>query len=83
MAARVHQVNDRIPNPLDAYQEINTRAAISLAKQAAQNGVRRFIYLSSIKVNGEGTSNLAEPYSEQDTPNPIDPYSVVHDSVGQ
>ena len=74
LAARVHQVNDRIPNPLDAYREINTRAAISLTKQAAENGVRRFIYLSSIKVNGEGTSNLAQPYSEQDTPNPVDPY---------
>jgi nucleoside-diphosphate-sugar epimerase len=71
LAARVHQMNDNSPNALDAYREINTKAAISLAKQAAENGVTRFIYLSSIKVNGEG---LTDPYSEKDTPNPIDPY---------
>ena len=71
LAARVHQMNDSSPDALDAYREINTKAAISLAKQAAENGVRRFIYLSSIKVNGEG---LTHPYSEKDTPNPVDPY---------
>jgi len=71
LAARVHQMNDNSPNALDAYREINAKAAISLAKQAAEHGVRRFIYLSSIKVNGEG---LTDPYSEKDTPNPIDPY---------
>jgi nucleoside-diphosphate-sugar epimerase len=71
LAARVHQMGDNSPNALDAYREINTKAAISLAKQAAENGVRRFIYLSSIKVNGEG---LTHPYSEKDTPNPVDPY---------
>jgi nucleoside-diphosphate-sugar epimerase len=71
LAARVHQMNDNSPNALDAYREINTKAAISLANQAEENGVTRFIYLSSIKVNGEG---LTDPYSEKDTPNPIDPY---------
>lgn len=71
LAARVHQMNDNSPNALDAYREINTKATICLAKQAAEHGVRRFIYLSSIKVNGEG---LTDPYSEKDTPNPIDPY---------
>jgi nucleoside-diphosphate-sugar epimerase len=71
LAARVHQMNDNSPNALDAYREINTKAAICLAKQAAEHGVRRFIYLGSIKVNGEG---LTDPYSEKDTPNPIDPY---------
>jgi nucleoside-diphosphate-sugar epimerase len=71
LAARVHQMNDNSPNALDAYREINTKAAISLAKQAAEHGIRRFIYLSSIKVNGEGISH---PYSEKDTPAPTDPY---------
>jgi len=71
LAARVHQMNDNSPSALDLYREINTKAAISLAKKAAENRVRRFIYLSSIKVNGEG---LTHPYSEKDTPNPIDPY---------
>ena len=74
LAARVHQMNDDAPDVLDAYREINTKAAISLAQQGAKNGVKRFIYLSSIKVNGEGTSSLTHPYSEQNTPTPCDPY---------
>jgi nucleoside-diphosphate-sugar epimerase len=74
LAARVHQMNDRNSSSLEAYRTINTYAAISLAKQAFNNGVKRFIYLSSIKVNGEGTSNLSHPYTEEDPVNPVDPY---------
>jgi len=74
LAARVHQMNDNAPDVMDAYREINTKAAISLAQQGVENGVKRFIYLSSIKVNGEGSSTLAHPYSEQDSPAPCDPY---------
>lgn len=72
LAARVHQMNDNASSSLEAYREINTYAPISLAQQAVQNGVKRFIYLSSIKVNGEGT--LKTPYKENDKPNPVDPY---------
>jgi nucleoside-diphosphate-sugar epimerase len=72
LAARVHQMNDNKPDAIENYRSINTYAPISLAKQAVENGVKRFIYLSSIKVNGEGTSNLS--YREDDQVNPIDPY---------
>ncbi|WP_017295910.1 NAD-dependent epimerase/dehydratase family protein [Geminocystis herdmanii] len=72
LAARVHQMNDRSPSAIEAYREINTYAPISLAKDAIKNGVKRFIYLSSIKVNGEGTVNT--PYKEDDIVNPMDPY---------
>lgn len=72
LAARVHQMNDRTFSSLEAYREINTYAPISLAKQGVKNGVKRFIYLSSIKVNGEGT--FKTPYREDDKPNPVDPY---------
>ena len=74
LAARVHQLNDDHPNPLNAYREVNTYAPVSLAKQAIEQGVKRFIYLSSIKVNGESTSNLAHPYTEADKVDPLDPY---------
>ncbi len=73
LAARVHQLNDRSPDALNAYREINTHATLNLAHQAVQAGVRRFIYLSSIKVNGESTTGRVA-YTERDTPNPIDPY---------
>jgi len=74
LAARVHQMNDRNPDIIEAYREINTYAPISLARQGIKNGVKRFIYLSSIKVNGEGT--VSSPYKEDDTPNPVDPYGL-------
>ncbi len=74
LAARVHQLNDDHPNPLEAYREINTHAAVSLAKQAIEQGVKRFIYLSSIKVNGESTSNLTHPYTEDNQVTTVDPY---------
>lgn len=74
LAARVHQMNDRTSDAIEDYRKINTYAPISLAKQAIKYGVKRFIYLSSVKVNGEGTSNL--PYREDDTVNPVDPYGL-------
>ena len=58
-------------DPLTAYRQINTIATLSLARQAAEQGVKRFIYVSSIKVNGEGS---ARSYTEQDSAQPGDPY---------
>lgn len=75
LAARVHQLNDRGPDALNAYRQINTHGAIALAQQALKCGVKRFIYLSSIKVNGESTTNRIA-YSEQDLPQPQDPYGI-------
>jgi nucleoside-diphosphate-sugar epimerase len=74
LAARVHIMKDASSDPLAAHREVNTTATLSLARQAAQQGVKRFIYLSSIKVNGEGSTEIDRPYTEQDTPQPIDPY---------
>ena len=75
LAARVHVMQDDAHNPLDEYRNANTLATVHLAKVAAKAGVKRFIYLSSIKVNGEENS-LDTAYSEKSTPAPIDPYGV-------
>jgi nucleoside-diphosphate-sugar epimerase len=73
LAARVHQMRDAATNPLAEFRAINTEATRQLAIAAAKSGVRRFIYLSSIKVNGDGQS---EPYTELTKPNPQDPYGI-------
>lgn len=57
----------------DDYLTQNTKTTLNLAKQAEKQGVKRFIYLSSIKVNGE-TSPINQPFSERDTPHPQDAY---------
>ena len=75
LAARVHIMKDEALDPLEEYRNANTLATIHLAKEAAKAGVKRFIYLSSIKVNGEET-NPGQSYSEDSTPAPIDPYGV-------
>lgn len=75
LAARVHVMNDMALNPLDEYRNANTLATIHLAQEAAKAGVKRFIYLSSIKVNGEETSP-GQSYSEDSIAAPIDPYGV-------
>ena len=74
LAARVHQMKNHKPDALEAYRTINTYAPIHLAKQAVKNGVKRFIYLSSVKVNGEEAANLPHSYSEEDPANPVDFY---------
>jgi nucleoside-diphosphate-sugar epimerase len=74
-AARVHVMNDDSINPLDGFRQINTYASLRLAKQAAGAGVKRFIFLSSIKVNGEVTS-LAKPFKPDDDFVPDDPYGM-------
>lgn len=57
-----------------SFRRINVFGTLELARQAAQAGVARFIFLSSIKVNGELTSD--DPFNIDDPPNPEDPYSV-------
>ena len=75
LAARVHVMDDTSANSLEEYREANTFATIHLAEESAKAGVKRFIYLSSIKVNGEATKP-GESYSEGSIPNPQDPYGV-------
>lgn len=73
-AARVHVMDDRCSDPLVAYREVNTEGTVNLARQAAMAGVKRFIYISSIKVNGESTE-LGLPFKPDNAYIPTDPYA--------
>jgi nucleoside-diphosphate-sugar epimerase len=73
LAARVHVMNDVSIDPLAAFRAANVEATLNLARQAASAGVRRFVFLSSIKVNGESTLP-GQPFKASDTPQPSDPY---------
>ena len=64
-AARVHIMDDDSQDPLQEFRASNTIATVELAKKAAEEGVRRFIFISSVKVNGESTSNLP-PFTADD-----------------
>jgi UDP-glucose 4-epimerase len=74
-AARVHVMNDAASDPLAAFRAVNVEGTLNLARQAAQAGVRRFIFLSSIKVNGEATA-LGRPFTADDMPAPLDAYGI-------
>ncbi len=74
-AARVHVMQDDAMDPLQAYREVNVSGTDNLARQAAQAGVRRFVFLSSIKVNGEFTE-VGKAFTADDVPAPEDPYGV-------
>lgn len=74
-AARVHVMNETAEDALQAFRVVNTQGTLNLAQQAAAAGVKRFVFVSSIKVNGEGTV-LGKPYSYSDSPCPEDPYGV-------
>lgn len=72
-AARVHVMHETASDPLDAFRQVNVQGTLALATQAAAHGVRRFIFLSSIKVNGE-SSRQGHPCKADDAPAPADPY---------
>ncbi|CRI58404.1 UDP-glucose 4-epimerase family protein [Pseudomonas sp. CCOS 191] len=74
-AARVHVMNDTEVDPLAAFRKVNVEGTLNLARQAAAAGARRFVFISSIKVNGEGTVP-GRPYRADDEPAPADPYGV-------
>ena len=74
-AARVHVMDDKSADPLTEFRKVNVEGTLNLARQAVEAGVKRFIFISSIKVNGEGTE-LGKPYTEHSKPNPIDPYGI-------
>ncbi|KUM03983.1 SDR family oxidoreductase [Chromobacterium subtsugae] len=73
LAARVHQMHDTAPDPLSEFRRVNTSGTLHLAKQAISAGVKRFVFISTIKVNGEES---AIPYSENSPPQPSDPYAL-------
>ena len=72
LAARVHVMRETVDDPLREFRKVNVRGTENLASIAVQNGVRRFIYLSSIKVNGE--ISLKDAFSADDPPGYCDPY---------
>lgn len=74
-AARVHVMDDDAADPLTEYRRVNVEGTMNLARQAASAGVSRFIFLSSIKVNGEITI-AGKPFTADAEPAPIDPYGV-------
>ena len=75
VAARVHIMNDDSVDPLTEFRKVNTHGTLELAKQAAKSGVKRFIFLSSIKVNGESTTGRL-PFHNKDEHKPEDPYGI-------
>lgn len=75
LAARVHIMNEKSGSALDEYRQINSIATRNLAQHAAKCGVKRFVFLSSIKVNGEYTVNNV-PFTEESAPKPEDPYGL-------
>ena len=74
-AARVHVMNDESADPLEEFRRVNVHGTLRLASQAAAAGAKRFVFLSSIKVNGEQTQ-FGEPFTADQQPNPGDPYGV-------
>ena len=75
LASRVHVMNELSDDPLVEFRKINVDATFNLARQAAKAGVKRFIYLSSIKVNGEVTF-LNQPFTTKDQASPVDSYGI-------
>lgn len=75
LAARVHRMKETSTNPLAKYRQQNVDLTIKLAKAAKLAGVKKFIFLSSIKVNGEKTEP-GKPFLEASIPKPVDPYGI-------
>lgn len=74
-AARVHVMDEKSSDPLAEFREVNTAGTLNLAQQAADSGVKRFIFISSIKVNGEKTFP-GKPFRCDDKPVPEDAYGL-------
>ena len=74
-AARVHVMRDTATDPLTTFRAVNVEGTMNLARQAAAVGVNRFVFISSVKVNGEETAP-ERPYTPNDFPAPVDPYGI-------
>lgn len=75
LAARVHVMQDSAADPLAEFRRVNVAGTLNLARQAALAGVRRLVFVSSVKVNGEGTVP-GRPYTADDIPAPLDAYGI-------
>ncbi|MDB4888764.1 MAG: galE [Gemmatimonadetes bacterium] len=74
-AARVHIMRDSSSDALSEFRRINVEGTMNLARRAAKAGVRRLVFLSTIKVNGERTTR-ERPFTPDDLPAPVDPYGL-------
>lgn len=74
-AARVHIMDDQEADPLKAFREVNVQGTLNLARQSAEAGVKRFIFISSVKVNGEATQ-LGRSFNADDIAAPEDAYGI-------
>jgi nucleoside-diphosphate-sugar epimerase len=75
LAARVHVMHDTAADPLADFRRVNVEGSLHLARRSAAAGVRRFVYVSSIKVNGDATST-GLVFRADDVPQPLDPYGI-------
>ena len=73
LAARVHIMDDPASDPFTEFRKVNTEGTVRLAAEAARCGVKRLVFISSIKVNGEETDT---PYTEESPAKPADPYGI-------
>ena len=74
LAARAHVLNDRVVNPLEEFRRINCRGTLNLARQAAEAGIKRFVFISSIGVHGAET--YERPFFSDNKALPHSPYAV-------
>ena len=74
LAARVHVMRESAADTLAAFLRVNTAGTLHLARATAQAGIRRFVFLSSVKVLGERCHEV--PFTDASPPNPQDPYAV-------
>ncbi len=74
-AARVHVMKDMQADPLATFRAVNVQGTLNLARQASVAGVKRFVFISSVKVNGESTAP-GRAFTEVDTPQPQDAYAL-------
>ncbi|WP_286220271.1 UDP-glucose 4-epimerase family protein [Marinobacter apostichopi] len=74
-AARAHIMDDEAADPLTEFRSVNVAGTLNLARQAAAAGVERFVFISSIKVNGEHTTS-GQCFTADDVPAPEDPYGI-------
>lgn len=73
LAARVHIMDDPESDPVTEFRKVNTEGTRRLACEAVRAGVKRLVFISSIKVNGEESS---QAYTEDDPAQPSDPYGI-------
>lgn len=73
LAARAHVLHDSSADPLTEFRKVNVEGTLNLARQAARAGVKRFVFISSIGVNGNSNER---PFTEMDRPNPVEAYAV-------